>query len=100
MPWYRFTIKLRDGSVHAGIRQLAAADLDYVWRSYERKAKDHYRHKLASFDVIQLSKLSKEVKDFVASQGKKDTLEWGSPKATVNRKKNYVQGNTLEERNG
>lgn len=101
MPWYKFTIKLRDGSVHSGIRQLAAVDLDYVWRAYEGKAKDHYKKQLSSFEVIQLSKLSQEIRDFIASQGKRDEWKLTGWTTTPNRKKGYkLDPISLEERKG
>ena len=57
MPLFEFRIKLRDRSVHKGVRQLDSYDLDYIYRTYLKKAEQHYRGDLVSFDVVMVSKL-------------------------------------------
>ena len=44
---------------HSGLRQLDSYDVDYIYRTYLRKAEKHYRSELVSFDVVMISKLSK-----------------------------------------
>jgi hypothetical protein len=103
MPFYQFTITLKNKTVQQFIRQLDLKDLDQVWRVYEKKSVDHHKSKMASFRVIQLSKLDPEVKEFISSQGKKtkneldDLLNVPDQKGPVSRKKGR-EGPALESR--
>jgi hypothetical protein len=73
MGYFQFTITLKSGEHLHFIRQLPAKDLDQVWRSHELKAKDHYKSKLLSFRVVQLSKVDPEIKKWISDQGKPET---------------------------
>lgn len=101
MGYFQFSIQLRSGANYQFIRHLEdQSDIDRVWRIYEKKAKVHYKSQLASFNVIQLSKLSEPVKGFIKDQGKKDEMPDGDLMAKpTNRKKNRSQGMNLEDRN-
>jgi hypothetical protein len=97
---------LRNNQVIQIIRQLDLKDLELVWRTHERKAKNHYKSKLSSFRVVQLSKLDPEVKKLIADQGKPDSTAMndvlndpGELVKTSNRKKKPgSEGPTLDER--
>lgn len=98
MAYFKFTITCCN-SVSIGIRQLDYTDIDTVHRIYEKKAKDHYKRDLQEFNVVMLSKLSKEVKEFIKGQGKKEDPILNeltamevfnqAQKTTPNRKKGY-----------
>jgi len=96
MPYYLFTVRLTTGKKVAAIRQLPQADIDAVWRQYEKVAEGHYRNSLQSFSVVQLSKLSPEVRKFIADQAKKPDYPPGwndiAP-APPPRKSNYSKEN-------
>ncbi len=105
MPFYKFTITLKNKTVQEFIRQLDLKDLDQVWRVYAKKTEDFYKSKVASFRVTQLSKLDPEVKDFIAGQAKnvtknelEDLLNIPDLKGPANRKKGNSEGPSLENR--
>lgn len=106
MPFFQFTITLRNKTVLQFIRQMPNTDLDQVWRIYSKISKQHYKSQLDEFKVIQLSKLSPEVKQWIADQGKNVTknemdelLNIPDQKGTVSRRKGgSSMGPTLEER--
>lgn len=106
MGYFQFSITLKSGELLQFIRQLPSKDLDQIWRSHDLKAKDHYKSKLLSFRVIQLSKLDSEIKKWISDQGKHETkamddllLDPGELGRTVNRKKKPGnEGQTLENR--
>lgn len=105
MPFYKFYIVTKPNQAIQFIRQLDQKDLDVVWRQYERKAKDHYKSKLISFEVVHLSKLSPEVKKWIADQGKPETKlmddllnDQGVGGKVASRKKGRNEGPALEER--
>src|SRR5688572_5353424 len=108
MPLFEFRIKLRNRSVHNGVRQLDSHDINFVYRTYLKKAEQHYRNDLASFDVVMISKLSDAGRAFIQAQGRPqaDFLRDWQPEelkaqysSTASRKKAKFEGKSLEERN-
>lgn len=47
-----------------GIREMTA-DIDAAWRFFKGKAETKYQSYLELFDLVQLSKLSDEVKEYL-----------------------------------
>lgn len=72
MPLYKFTIKLRDVQKPIiGIREIASYDIDVVYRTYKLKAEEKYSsYKVADFEVIMISKLSQEGKEYLSQKRK------------------------------
>jgi hypothetical protein len=109
MGYFQFELKLRTGEDLKFIRLLTDfKDIDQVHRIYNQKARDHYKKRLTSFKVVQLSKLDPEVKAWITSQGNPDSTlmndllnDFGQTTATANRKKKPgSEGPTLENRKG
>ena len=67
MPYYRITIQLLKKKKVIGIRQLNNADIEYAWKYFEKKILQEYRGtEIISYEIVMLSKLSKDVKQFLA----------------------------------
>lgn len=106
MPYYKFTIEIKQGPILQFIRNLDILGIDLVWRKYEKLSRDHYKRKMESFKVVKLSKLDPEVKAWITAQGKPDSKliedlmnDFGTFSPTANRKKKPgTEGPTLEKR--
>ena len=67
MPYYRITVQLVKRKKVIGIRQLSNSNIDYAWKYFEKKILQEYRGtEIISYEIVMLSKLSKDVKGFLA----------------------------------
>lgn len=67
MPYYRITINSHKKKKVIGVRQLSNSDIDYAWKYFEKKILEKYRGTdLISYEIVMLSKLSEDVKKFLA----------------------------------
>src|SRR6476620_91731 len=99
MPYYHFSVILTDGKTHSGIRQLPNRDIDQIWREYERQAQSHYGSKFKAFEVVMLSKLSPQVRDWIERQGTKpDSMQGWDGKVQPRRGKDKFEGPQLGKR--
>lgn len=66
MAYYKITVKLRNKKSITGIRELDKSDVDYAWRYFQGKIiKEYSRYEVISFEVVMVSKLSEEVKNYL-----------------------------------
>ena len=63
--YYLITITPSNGKTVSAVRVLAEEPIDKLWNQYEMKANGIYRD-LKYFNIVQLSKHSQEVKDFLS----------------------------------
>jgi hypothetical protein len=63
--FYLITITPSNGKTVSGVRVLPEEPIDKLWNQYEMKANGIYRD-LKYFNIVQLSKHSREVKAFLS----------------------------------
>lgn len=64
--YYQITIMLRDKSVHSGVRENAALDIDSAYLLFRNKAMEIYGdNNVIYFQCVQLSKHSDEYKNYM-----------------------------------
>ena len=66
MAYYQIIIELSNGKVIEGVRELPEQSIDQYWTTYEMKSAGVYRHSMVYFNIVQLSKFSTEVKQYLA----------------------------------
>ncbi|HRO45122.1 hypothetical protein [Agriterribacter sp.] len=55
----------------SGVREIASPDIDTVYRTYKLKAEAKYsEYKIKSFEVVMISKLSDDGKNFLSKKRK------------------------------
>lgn len=63
MPWYRITVRMKNGQTHQGVRQNESSNIDALYTHYIKKAHDHYgESKVKQVEVVMLPKNSEEVR--------------------------------------
>ena len=65
MAYYQITIELSNGKLIQGVRELPEKSIDDYWTSYEMKSSGIYLHSMIYFNMVQLSKHSTEVKQYL-----------------------------------
>ncbi len=66
MPYYRITINLKKKKSVTGIREMDA-NIDTAYRHFNKKIFEEYREsEVISFDIVMVSKLSNDVKKYLA----------------------------------
>lgn len=71
MPYYRISVKLKNGNNLAGIREMDQADIDRAWQYYHNQAVKRFgEFAITNFEVVMLSKFSEPVKTYIKKQKK------------------------------
>ncbi len=63
MPWYRITIRLKNGKLYRGVRQIDLWNIDTVYNHVKKKADRHFGNQVKDFDVAMISKNAAELKN-------------------------------------
>jgi len=76
MPYYRISIKLKNGNHLSGIREMDNRDVDYAWKYFEARAYEKFgEFAVTGFNLIMLSKLSQEVKAYIRKEKKPPRIQ-------------------------
>jgi hypothetical protein len=65
VAYYQITIELSNGKLIQGVRELTEKPIDELWTNYEMKSSGIYRHSMIYFNMVQLSRYSTEVKQYL-----------------------------------
>jgi hypothetical protein len=80
MPVYLFTVVTRTGTgrngveTHAGIREIADTNIDWIFQKAESKCRLKWGEKLESFDVVMISRRSPKYTQLVAKRGERGKI--------------------------
>ncbi len=68
MPYFRITINLKKKKSVTGIREMDA-NIDTAYRYFNKKIFEEYRESdVKSFDIVQVSKLCEDVKQYLKKE--------------------------------
>jgi len=71
MPFYRITIKLKNGNNLSGIREMDQADIDRAWQYFHTQSVKRFgEFSIVNFEVVMLSKFSEVVKVYIRQEKK------------------------------
>ncbi|HUR11202.1 MAG TPA: hypothetical protein VM012_07525 [Flavitalea sp.] len=79
MPYYYVTVKLKNGNILSGIREMDNLDIDYAWQYFRNRAITRFGDfSITAFEVMMLSKHSNQVKAYIRKEKKPPRIEgWG-----------------------
>ncbi len=76
MPFYRITIKLKNGNQLSGIREMDQADVDRAWQYFHSQSVKRFGNfTIVNFEVVMLSKFSQAVKAYIRQEKKPARIE-------------------------
>ena len=58
------------------IRVESHADIDHIWKKYQKKFTEHFGYKMTGFSVVMLSKHDPRVVEFIKRTNKNPQDEW------------------------